>query len=255
MITIAFTRPERRLADSVKMAEGMGFKVLSAPSLDVTHGSAEDFSDVKDRLTDHEFDIVVFSSPTAVEECETEWGDVSRLVGYAEIIPIGPGTSASLDRAGVDTDGMPSEYSSSGLVGYITGKHGSGKVLIIHSDHGSDILEKGLSDAGMEVSELIAYRLAKAAGDQRTDAIRSEGKAGHIDMIAFTSPMSVESFLDSMGQDADAVIGNSKIAAIGDPTRSKLLSEGIGTDIIPTESTFKCLLETIYRIINEEQRQ
>ena len=50
MTTLAFTRPLRRLDESVVIAREYGFDVIAAPSLDIVHGRSEDYSDIKKKL-------------------------------------------------------------------------------------------------------------------------------------------------------------------------------------------------------------
>ena len=62
MTTLAFTRPLRRLDESVVIAREYGFDVIAAPSLDIVHGRSEDYSDIKKKLKDRAFSTVIFSS-------------------------------------------------------------------------------------------------------------------------------------------------------------------------------------------------
>jgi len=77
------------------------------------------------------------------------------------------------------------------------------------------------------------------------DEMRSAILADKVDAIAFTSRMSVESFLDSIGLEKEVIFKKAKAAAIGPPTKEKLEEEGITVDIIPQNATFRDLLQTI----------
>lgn len=244
MTTLAFTRPLRRLDESVVIAREYGFDVIAAPSLDIVHGRSEDYSDIKKKLKDRAFSTVIFSSATAAEECRNEWGDdLHILFRDTEVISIGPGTSKALDKMGVRTSSMPYEYTSSGLVEHLGNNKDGREVLIIHSDRGSSVLKDGLESSGFRVEELIAYTLEKHEGG--LDEMRSAILADKVDVIAFTSRMSVESFLDSIGLDKEVIFKKAKAAAIGPPTRERLEEEGIHVDIIPQNATFRDLLQTI----------
>ncbi len=244
MTTLAFTRPLRRLDESVVIAKEYGFDVIAAPSLDIVHGRSEDYSDIKKKLKDGAFSTVIFSSATAAEECRNEWGnDLPVLFKGTEVISIGPGTSKALDKMGVRTSSMPSEYTSSGLVEHLNRNKNGREVLIIHSDRGSSVLKDGLKSSGFSVDELIAYTLEKHEGG--LDEMRSAIIADKVDVIAFTSRMSVESFLDSIGLEKEKIFKKAKAAAIGPPTKEKLEEEGIFVDIIPQNATFRDLLQTI----------
>ena len=248
MITLAFTRPERRLETSVAMAEDMGFRVLAAPSLEVIPGRPEDFERFGDRLYRGSVDICIFSSATAVEECFRMWGKESvEMLDSVRVASIGPATSEYLEKNGIRVDSMPDVYSSQGLVDHLTDVRGK-SILIIHSDKGSEILRDGLRANGARVTELIAYRLKKTALSQASRTIIEEALAGRVEFFAFTSPLSAESFFDAAkagGYDSRELTGNSRIAAIGEPTASALRSLGLKVDIIPDDSTFRSLLVSI----------
>ncbi len=244
MITLAFTRPKRRLDDSVEEAERFGFRVIAAPSLDIVHGNKRSFDDARQGLSSGSFSTVIFSSATAVEECHVEWGDgLKGLMDGTEVIAIGPGTSKSLEGMGIEVSSIPKEFTSSGLVELLRKDTDGRSVLIIHSDRGSSVLKDGLEGSGFIVRELIAYTLEKHDGG--LDAMKTEVLKDGIDVFAFTSRMSVESFLDSIGLGKDVVFRKAKVAAIGQPTKERLEEEGIRVDIMPKDATFRTLLQSI----------
>ena len=50
MTTLGFTRPNKRLKDSVKEAEDLGFEVMAAPSLDIQSGDDAEFDRLEANL-------------------------------------------------------------------------------------------------------------------------------------------------------------------------------------------------------------
>ena len=250
MTTLAFTRPLRRLEESVAEAEEMGFDVVASPSLDIIHGDPVSYKGIREKLRNKEFGMVIFSSATAVEECHSEWDDeFASMIGGTEVIAIGPGTSRLLRDMGIEVTSIPKEYTSSGLVDHLKGSDRK-DVLIVHSDKGSTVLRDGLESSGFKVEELVAYTLDKHKGG--LDRMRSMAKGGRIDVFAFTSRMSVESFFDSIGMDKDELFARAKVAAIGPPTRERLEEEGVDVDIMPANATFKELLQVIKDCFEKE---
>ena len=260
MITIAFTRPERRLYGSIMQAENMGFKVFAAPSLEIIPGKQEDFHRTMEELSRGDADICIFSSSTAAEECIGVWGtDAAGLLEPFEVISIGPGTAEFLKNNGIRVDSIPETYSSQGLVDHLSGCSEGKRILIIHSDKGSDILRKGLESAGAKVTELIAYRLEKARISPPLKRIMEETINGNVDFLAFTSPLSAESFFEIAGTEGyakDRIANSTRIAAIGEPTAATLRSLDLKVSIVPEDSTFRSLLETIRdKEVKEWQRR
>ena len=256
MITLAFTRPERRLEESIAQAKDMGFRVLAAPSLDVIPGEIEDFEKIADRLFRKSIDICIFSSVTAVEECVKVWRtETGEILSTAEVIPIGPSTAEALIRNGIKVGSTPDIYSSQGLVDHLASQSYGKKVLIIHSDKGSDILKKGLRSNGAKVTELVAYRLKKAKLTSASKMIISEALKGKVDVFAFTSPLSAVAFFDAVvdrGHEILKIVEGANIAAIGEPTAVALRSLGLNVDIMPENSTFRSLLESIKKFKEKE---
>ena len=249
MITIAFTRPERRLNESIAAAEEMGFRVLAAPSLEIIPGKQEDFRNVKEELSRGRADICIFSSSAAAEECINAWGnETAKILEPFETIPIGPGTAEFLKKNGIRVDGVPQTYSSQGLVDHLSDRSKGKRIMIIHSDKGSEVLRKGLESNGAHVAELIAYRLEKVNVSKPLITMMEEIVNGNVDVLAFTSPLSAESFFEtavSEGYAKNRIANNTKIAAIGKPTADMLRSMGLKVSIVPEDSTFRSLLETI----------
>lgn len=251
MTTIAFTRPARRLDESVKLAESIGFKVYSAPSLDIVSGSTEDFVKAYDDLASDCYSVAIFSSPTAAEECRSVWGeDFASVMDSILTIPIGSVTKKKLEGYGIKCTSPPEEYSSDGIVKYISSVYECGKVLIVHSDKGSPVLTDGLNEIGVPFDELIAYRLEKHKLDDSLEKMRDAGISGEIDWFLFTSRMSVDSFIDAMGDSLSDVISGSRIAAIGTPTAERLKEQSIGVDLVPEKFTFGTLLEAVLECSN-----
>ncbi len=246
MTTIAFTRPERRLEESLALAESLGLSAVCAPSLDITPGDEGDFSHTKNALKGGRYGIAVFCSPTAVEECIRVWGDdMKDMFDGVRCVPIGTSTRSSLESIGIGSFDLPDEYSSDGIVGYMEAKGIRDPTVIIHSDHGSPVLIDGLKGMGVETDELIAYRLSMHSSDERTERMRRMGSNGEIDWFLFTSRMSVGSFFESMGEDAVRMLSDAHIGAIGAPTAKELSDRGFVPDVVPEKYTFKCLLESV----------
>ncbi|MCQ2086392.1 MAG: uroporphyrinogen-III synthase [archaeon] len=227
----------------MQQAEMANFNVIAAPSLDIIHGDKDQYLEIEKKLMEGMYEIAIFSSATAVEECFSEWGSrFSTLFVGVHVVAIGPRTRSALLSHGIEAVSMPCEYTSFGLVRYMDQYKGK-KVLVIHSDKGSPVLKDGLIDAGFSVDELMAYFLRKHRGD--VDNIKKAVLEGVVDVFAFTSRMSVESFIDAIEMPVERVFGNKIVAAIGAPTKFELEARGVHVDIVPHKATFSDLLESI----------
>ena len=248
MITLGFTRPASKLKASVEEAEGLGFRVLAAPSLDIIHGDASEFVRLRDSLGDGV--PVIFGSTTAAEHCSQEFGDsFSTMMSPCDVIAIGPGTAKRLEELGVRVDIVPEDHSSYGVLNLITERYSSGKIVAVRSDSGTDIISKGIADSGLELEDIAVYKLVAAdTGDEMIRLLKSAGD-GTLDWMAFTSPLSASSFFDKMKEmfpeDHLERMKKIHVAAIGRPTADMLTSLGREPDLIPSKTTFHDLLVEI----------
>ena len=205
-------------------------------------------------LTIEDGDVVIFTSATAAEECGRSHL-FQRSMKDARIISIGSGTAAALEHLGVAAGEIPSEYSSEGIVEHLRGSVAGKRVIVIRSDHGSQVLSQGLTPMGADVIEFAAYSL-KPADPRGLEEMLDAGRLGRIDVFAFTSPLTVRSFVDAAENkaiDLEGMFGKATVAAIGVPTADMLTSLGINVDVMPESATFEEMLFAIKRRIEEKK--
>ena len=249
MSTLGFTRPAGKLKASVEEAESLGFKVLAAPSLEIEHGDPSEFKRLLDSVGRGV--PVIFGSTTAADACHKEFGDgFPSILNECEVIAIGPGTADRLISYDVRVDLVPEDHSSYGLVSMVTDRYRSGRVVVVRSDSGTDIISDGLRSSGLDLRDIAVYKLRAAEAGPEMAAITDAIGRKELDWMAFTSPMSASTFFDRMkdryGEDYLAMMrGNVKVAAIGRPTADMLTSLGRSPDLIPEKTTFHDLLVSI----------
>lgn len=256
MTVLGFTRPSKRIKDSVKKAKELGFTVMAAPSLEIMHGNELEFRRLEESLTDG--CVAVFGSSTAVEECQNFFGD--RLIEVfegAKIVSIGPTTTKRLRAAGFDVDSVPEDFSSYGLVDLLNDEVKGRRVVVIRSDSGTNVLSDGLRDAGADLVDVASYKLMEVGMCPALLHMMIAVKRRQIDVMAFTSPMSASSFISHLekyfGKDkGDKYLHQIKIAAIGRPTLERLESLGFRPDIVPEETTFYDMLLAIKAAFPEQ---
>ena len=115
---------------------------------------------------------------------------------------------------------------------------------------GSEVLKLGLEKNGATVKEFAAYRLRKVGMTEELEKIMDAMQEGGLDALAFTSPMSAESFLTLLENrhgkaNAASMLKTVCVAAIGKPTAMKLTALGRVPDIVPALTTFADMLEAI----------
>ncbi len=256
MTVLGFTRPSKRIKDSVKEAEELGFTVMAAPSLEIMRGDESEFRKLEESLTDE--CVVVFGSSTAVEECQNFFGDrFAEVFGGVRIVSIGPTTTKRLKAARFDVDVVPKDFSSYGLVNLLKNEAKSRRVVVIRSDSGTDVLSDGLRDVGADLVDVASYKLKEVGICPALLHMMIAVKRRQIDVMAFTSPMSASSFISHLEkhfgkEEGDGYLHRIKIAAIGRPTSERLESLGFKPDIVPEETTFHDMLLAIKAVFPEQ---
>ncbi|MBE6528752.1 MAG: uroporphyrinogen-III synthase [Thermoplasmata archaeon] len=249
MTVLGFTRPASKLQDSILEAESLGFKVYAAPSLEVIHGDASEFARLKDSV--YNGVPVIFGSTTAADHCSREYRDeFPVMISVCEVIAIGPGTAERLESLGVRVDLIPDDYSSFGLVDMIKERYHEGRIIVVRSDSGTDIISKGIVSMGLELVDIAAYKLVAAEVGEEMESLLEAIDRKELDWMAFTSPMSASTFFDRMEekfgeQYSQMMKDHVKVAAIGRPTADMLASLGRNPDLIPDKTTFHDLLLAI----------
>ncbi|MBU4077851.1 MAG: uroporphyrinogen-III synthase [Euryarchaeota archaeon] len=248
MKVIAIMRPASYLAGSVKLAESMGFKAITAPMIDVLDKTDANFKGFMERIMEGAVDYVIFTSANGVEFTLLKLNSTDEFIDQlneTKVVAVGPKTRDALLKNGINVSLMPDRYSSEGLVDLLTGIEGS-IIEIARSSHGAPELVSGLIGKGAKVHETQVYEIIRPR-DERHEKLMKEALAGKIDIFAFTSSMMVRNFMaiaEDMGikDEIIRILNEKTVAAIGKPTSETLAGFGVNVGIMPERYTFEDLL-------------
>jgi uroporphyrinogen-III synthase len=249
MKLIAIMRPAGYLAESVRLANSMGFSAITAPMIDVVDRKDSNFDGFVNRIMEGESDYVIFTSANGVEFTILKHKDPDEFIEWLnklQVAAIGPKTRDALLRNNIRVSIMPGSYSSRGLVEELTGIEGA-VIELARSSHGAPELVKGLLEKGAVVYETMVYQIISPR-DERHVKIMKRALSGDVDIFAFTSTMMVRNFIsiaDEMGVKYEIIrIMNEKTtAAIGKPTADTLSGFGVEVKVMPKNYTFEDLLK------------
>jgi len=140
-----------------------------------------------------DYDLVIFTSPVAVEHlCDAMgWGMHLSGTRPAVVVTMGSATTEAVEEAGWKVLGHPRRGNTDSLLDYLDNKellNPGCRVLYVRAEEGRDDLPEALEDEGMEVDLVRPYRTLAS-----THPPLPEQPA--INVITFTSPSTVESFL------------------------------------------------------------
>jgi uroporphyrinogen-III synthase len=232
--SIAVFRPDDdRLERAEDLLTDLGAEPVADPMLAV---------EATGRLPRTDAAYTIFTSKTAAD-----------IVGWFDwqtdgrVCAIGTSTAEAFEAIGYGVDIVPEEFTSSGLVSRLRGEIDGERVEVARSDHGSDVLLDGLTDAGAYVHETILYRLVRPEGA----GVSTERAAdGTLDGVLFTSSLTVEHFLDAARErdietETRAGLDDLVVGTIGEPTRETAEHLGIDVDIVAEEADFDVLAQSV----------
>jgi uroporphyrinogen III methyltransferase/synthase len=186
------------------------------------------------------YDWVVFTSANAVERFVGILDDV-RVLGGVRLAAVGSATARALRAQRLLADLVPAEETAQGLVAAMpaapSGGPDRGRVLFPRALGARDVVGPGLRGRGWDVTEVDAYQTVTAGpgqgmGEEELDA------AAAADVITFTSPSTVTSYLEIAGPRRLAPV----VACIGPVTADAARRAGLVVDVIAAEHSAEGLV-------------
>ena len=248
---VLVTRPRNQAAELVDRLTMLGADAIEAPLIR-TEPPTDPGPLRAAAATADAFDWIVFASVNAAHAfmiALSENGlDVRALKG-PRLCAVGSATSAKLLEYGVKADLVPAEFRSEAAVAAITaaGPVEGARVLLPRADIGREVLGDQLRQAGAIVTDVVAYRtvLNDAPKEHDPDVYRLLLE-GQIDVVTFTSPSTVRSFVKIFGEEPAAdLLKNTVVAVIGPVTADAAQQVGIPVTIHPQIYTVAALVDGI----------
>ena len=187
--------------------------------------------------------------------------DVRDLKGI-KLCAIGPRTKTELEQFGLIVDYVPEEYRAEAIIkglsdkivsedGFTDVNHGE-RVLLPRAETARELLPKALSEKGVTVDEITAYRTIQGKGDiqQITELLQS--KRAHA--VTFTSSSTVTNFVNMLNVENPDEIGADNlseflqdvvVASIGPITSQTAQKLGINVDVEAKEYTIDGLVAAL----------
>jgi uroporphyrinogen-III synthase len=198
-----------------------------------------------------EYDWIVFTSPAGVNfafERVAAIGIAALWLAETRVAAVGPATAAALDGHGVGGAVVPDEYMGDRIpaaLGEITGR----RFLLLRSDRAADALPERLRALGGMVAEVIAYRTVPLSS-RVAGAAADDVRAG-VDAVTFTSPSTVEGFVNGIDDGWRGIVERAIVAAIGPVTSGAARAAGMRVDAEADPHTMGGLIDALVRAFSE----
>jgi uroporphyrinogen III methyltransferase/synthase len=249
---IVITRPEAQAEEFASLLHAQGARVIHFPTIKIVPPVSYDGLDrAIAELSAYQW--IIFTSANGVVfflRRLKELGRDIRDLKEVRICTIGPATAAQLEHLGIRVDLVPDEFISEGVVKAFEKLNVRGSsVLLPRAETARDVIPEGLKELGATVDVVTAYRTVNSGKDKSELAsLMNEGK---VDIITFTSPSTVENFMEIMGRDYVTPKGV-KIACIGPVTAATVKKAGLPADIIQERYTIPGLVETLVKHFSQQ---
>ena len=248
---ILVTRPRDQATELVGLLEDLGAQPIEAPMISIA--PPHDWAPLDDACRrGGEFDWIVFASGHAVDafigRLLASPLDLRSLKG-TRFCAVGPSTGDRLARYGLKVDLVPDESRAEAVVNAIVdaGSVAGLKVLLPRGDIGREIIADELRKRGADVTEVVAYRTV-ALDPERSGSpdIYRMLLDRAIDVVTFTSPSAVRSFVELLGEEPAAdLLRTTVVASIGPVTAQAASEYKIHSTIVPAHYTIPALVDAI----------
>lgn len=195
------------------------------------------FSPVEFEFDEARFDYLVFTSSNGVRFFLDRHKPTKP-----KIIAVGEKTAKTLAEYGYKDIILPPEFSSQGVLNYINQHQEDFKgrrLGLVRAVEGIDTLINERPEY-LQVELIKVYKTDHNIPSNR-DEIRQKLEKGEIEFVVFSSPSTVEGFLNTF-PDGKRLLEKVKVAVIGRTTKLAAEKSGIKVDITPPKYTFEDLI-------------
>jgi uroporphyrinogen III methyltransferase/synthase len=250
---ILITRQKEQAGEFADLLAALGAEPIEAPLIRIL--PPDDYGPLDAACARiGEFDWVVFASANAVDPF------ISRLLASpvdlralhgVRLCAIGRGTADRLAKHGLKVDLVPGVSIADGVVDAIAESTDIAglRVLLPRGDIGRQVIADEFGRRAADVTEVVAYRtmLVDAEREGEPDIYRMLLER-RIDVVTFTSPSAVRSFVSVVGAEPAAdLLSTTVVAAIGPVTAEAAAQYNIQTTIVPAQYNIAALAEAIVR--------
>ena len=244
VIVTRATRQASALADKISY---LGGEPWEFPTIEIAPPlSFEQMDEAINRVEMYQW--IIFTSVNGVQSFFDRLKflrkDVRDLKGI-KLCAIGPRTQAELEQFGLIVDCIPKEYRAEAIVEDLNDKIASGeRVLIPRAETARKLLPQSLSEKGVIVDEVSAYRTNQGKGNVQRVIELLQSKRAHA--VTFTSSSTVTNFVNMLNADnLSEFLQDVVIASIGPITSQTAHECGIQVDVEAKKYTIDGLLAAL----------
>ncbi len=241
-VRVLVTRPRERAEELCFLLEDEGAQVMQLPLLELR--PPEDPRPLQSAAEQvQRYRWLLFASASGVEafhEAMREAGTLDR-VRKVKVAVVGPGTAKAARALGFEPAVEAEKSTGEGLFERIREElEPQDELLLPAAQEGRPELAQALEEAGFRVTRVAAYQSGAAPVDPAAQhTLRTEPPHA----VLFGSPRTAESFLEALGEEGRALLGEAKVVAIGPTTASALAALGFSAAAVAARPTAAAWVE------------
>lgn len=247
---ILITRPKAQADEFASALIAEGAQPVFFPVIEII--PPDDFSDLDRALKKLDgYDWIIFTSVHGVEAFfkRLTFLGVQKIPLHVRVIAVGSKTARILKDRGVSPDHVPDEYIAEKIFSEINENIAWKRFLLPQSNLARKALAHEIRFAGGVVDEVITYRTVTTQPDPAgLEALRSG-----VDIITFTSPSTVKSFVQIVrenGFDPFNLPGQPLFACIGPVTQKAAREVGLTNLLMANQYTTDGLVQMLGNLVH-----
>lgn len=248
---VAITRPKDRAKKACEIVEKLGGTAVLAPTLDLQPINSESLKELVSRK--NELDWIIFTSPTTIVSLNKFHPDFIRNLD-CKLAVIGNKTGKLAEKNGLKVDLMPQDFTAEGLIEEFRKRKITNKTIgIPRTASARPILPEELEKMGNEIILAEAYKSLFPMDENAVKELIEKIENRQIDAITFTSPLTVENFMQIASDKqklAELLSENLLTVCIG-PITARVLEKYDITYIYPDTYTVDDMMELLFKTWRE----
>lgn len=246
--TILITRAASKVQEFSEMVRNAGGTPVFFPTIEIVPPASWNECD-KALQSIELYDALLFTSVNGVEWFFRRFNEHSlskKVLESKQFYAVGTKTEAAVNKRRLTVTTIPESFTSEELSRLLSKENVRGKkYLFPRGDLSRGILVEQLHSRGATVDAVTVYRTTIPHSNNKNE-VRNMLDSGKVDVITFTSPSTMQNFVEMFSIDeVRRFHETSKFAVIG-PVTSKALKElEFEPDIVAEQSTVKNLFDAI----------
>ncbi|MDE0029618.1 MAG: uroporphyrinogen-III synthase [Deltaproteobacteria bacterium] len=240
---ILITRPREQAGVFVRGVEALGAHAVVFPTVEILPLADTAALDQAIRGLP-ERDWLVFTSANGVRHFLARCEALARMDSLKglSIAAIGPQTARLLEQRGLAVSLVPEEYRAEGILSVLGPERARGRRFLLARVAGArDVLPETLRRWDAEVEVVEAYRNEPV----REGAERLPEVLDRVDWVTFTSPSTVNAFMDLLAGANAELPAAVRVACIGPITADAARRHGLDVTAVAREYTISGLLQAL----------